>query len=170
MNLTDCNVGSRKRRNVRDNLFVINAIMNPSKQNLKEALDVSVYDVIKCFDSLWVQECIIDMYDAGVRNDKLNVLHLLNQNALVAVKTSSGLSERRSISNVIMQGTVLGGMFCTTTVDKLGKYKYENPDSLYMYKGVVGVPALEIVDDIIDIQKCGVNAVKSSALIKGTRD
>ena len=50
-------------------------------------------------------------------------------------------------------------------MDKLGKYKYEDPDSLYMYKGVVGVPALEMVDDIIDIQKCGVNAVKSNAII-----
>ena len=29
--LTDCNVGSRKRRNIRDNLFVINAISNKSK-------------------------------------------------------------------------------------------------------------------------------------------
>jgi hypothetical protein len=26
--LSDCNVGSRKRRNIRDNLFVVNAILN----------------------------------------------------------------------------------------------------------------------------------------------
>ena len=31
-NLTDCNVGSRKKRNIRDNLFVVNAIMNSSKK------------------------------------------------------------------------------------------------------------------------------------------
>ena len=30
--LTDCNVGSRKRRNIRDNLFVVNAILNESKE------------------------------------------------------------------------------------------------------------------------------------------
>ena len=29
-NLTNCNVGARRGRNVRDNLFVINAIMNQS--------------------------------------------------------------------------------------------------------------------------------------------
>ena len=60
-NLTDCNVGYMKRRNVRDNLFVINAIMNATKQNSKEALDVSVYDVKKCFDSLWLRETINDL-------------------------------------------------------------------------------------------------------------
>ena len=32
-NLTDGNVGSRKRRNVRDNLFVINSVMNEAKFN-----------------------------------------------------------------------------------------------------------------------------------------
>ena len=48
--LTDCNVGSRKGRNIRDNLFVINAIANASKHNTKEATDINVYDVMKCFD------------------------------------------------------------------------------------------------------------------------
>ena len=124
-----------------------------------------MYDVAKCFDSLWVQECINDMFDAGIQNDKLNLLHLLNENAQVAAKTSSGLTERKDIPNIIMQGTVWGGMFCTTTMDKLGKYKYENPDMLYMYKNKVGVPALEMVDDILDVQKCGVDAIKSNALI-----
>ena len=64
-----------------------------------------------------------------------------------------------------MQGTVWGGMFCTTTMDKLGKFKYENPDSLFKYKGIIGVPALEMVDDIIDIQNCGVDAISSNALV-----
>jgi hypothetical protein len=59
-NLTYCNVGARKRRNVRDNLFVINAIMNASKQDPKQALDVNVYDVKKCYDLLWLEETIND--------------------------------------------------------------------------------------------------------------
>ena len=43
--LTDCKVGSRKRRNIRDNLFVINAITNEAKQKNKKACDVCVYDI-----------------------------------------------------------------------------------------------------------------------------
>ena len=41
--LTDCNVGARKERNIRDNIFVINAIMNSIKNNKEGA-----YDVKKC--------------------------------------------------------------------------------------------------------------------------
>ena len=46
---------------MRDNLFVIDAKMNATKQNSEEALDVSVYDVKKCFDSLWLKETINDL-------------------------------------------------------------------------------------------------------------
>ena len=53
-NLTDCNVGSRNKRNIRDNLFVINAIMNNSKRGSGKACDICVYDIRKCFDSLWM--------------------------------------------------------------------------------------------------------------------
>ena len=31
-----------------------------------------------------------------------------------------------------------------------------NPDLLFKYKGVVDVPPLEMVDDIVTVQKCGV--------------
>ena len=30
-NLSDCNVGNRKGRNIRDNLFVLNAVLNSTK-------------------------------------------------------------------------------------------------------------------------------------------
>ena len=41
--LTDCKVGSRKRRNIRDNLFVINAITNEAKQKKQKKHVMSVY-------------------------------------------------------------------------------------------------------------------------------
>ena len=62
-NLTDANVGARKNRNIRDNIFVLNAIMNSIKENEK-ALDFQVYDIEKCFDSLWLQKVINCLYDA----------------------------------------------------------------------------------------------------------
>ena len=88
-NLTDANVGSRKGRNVRDNLVVLYAIMNSVKTGNEEPCDLGVYDVIKCFDALWNQECINDLWDAGCQNDKLHLLSLGNKSASVAIKTPS---------------------------------------------------------------------------------
>ena len=61
-NLTDCNVGARKGRNIRDNIFVLNAITNSVRKGGEEDIDIQVYDVQTCFDSLWLQDCINDIF------------------------------------------------------------------------------------------------------------
>ena len=84
-NLSDGNVGSRKRRNVRDNLFVVNSIMNEAKQMKSQAIDIDVYDVAKCFDTMWLIESINDLYEAGIQNEKLCLMYLSNKNAQFAI-------------------------------------------------------------------------------------
>ena len=164
-NLTDCNVGSRKRRNIRDNLFVINAISNESKQKDGEACDICIYDIRKCHDSLWLHECINDLWDLGIRNDKLALLYLENESAQIVVKTSSGTTEQITINNKIMQGTVWAGLMCTSTMDKLGKEVYDDPSLVYKYRGTVDVPPLEMVDDVITTSKCGTTTVTLNATV-----
>ena len=56
-NLSDANAGARKGRNNRDNLFLVNAVMNSVKRGTEEAIDICAYDAKKCFDSLWTYEC-----------------------------------------------------------------------------------------------------------------
>ena len=53
------------------------------------------------------------------------------------------------MNEIIMQGTVWGSLFCTVSIDQLGKKAYAMPDILYNYKGVQ-IPPLGMVDD-----KCG---------------
>ena len=153
-NLTDSNVGARRKRNIRDNIFVLNAVINSQKKKHEEALDIQVYDVEKCFDSLWLKEVISCLYEAGLQNDKLPLLFLENRNAQVAVKTWGGISERASISEIIMQGSVWGSICCVALMDKLGKYVYEHKELQYYYKGLVGCPPLQMVDDILTLQTC----------------
>ena len=133
-NLTDANVGARKNRNIRDNIFVINAIMNSLKENEK-TLDFQVYDIEKCFDSLWLQEVINCLYDAGLNNDKLHLLFFENNNARMAVKTNERISKRVSIQNIFMQGSVSGSLCCVVVMEKLSKLLYNKQELLYKYKG-----------------------------------
>ena len=120
--LTDCNVGSRKQRNIRDHILVMNAVLNYVTNGDEEPLDCQVYDVDvdKCHDSLWIHEVINDLFDAGFQNDKLSLLFLENSSAQIAIKTSSGMSRRTTIQNIIMQGTVWANLCCTVLMDKLG--------------------------------------------------
>ena len=67
-NLTDSNVGARKGRNIRDNIFVLNAVTNSVVKGNAEPVDIQLYDVEKCFDALWMEECINDVF--GSRSEQ----------------------------------------------------------------------------------------------------
>ena len=86
------------------------------------------------------------------------------KNAKIVVKTPTGISKRETI-NIVMQATVWGSLFCTASMDKLRKLMYENEEPLYKYKGVIDVPILGMVDDIMSIQKCSVKAVEAIAVV-----
>ena len=149
-NLSDSNVGARRGRNIRDNIFVINAILNQAVRKKLSGIDVQIFDAYKCFDKLWAKECINDVFESGFSNDKLPLLVMENTNAQVAVKTATGTTRRMEVSDVVMQGTVWGSLLCTTTMDKLGKLAYQTPEHLYKYHGVP-IPPLGMVDDIVSV-------------------
>ena len=50
-------------------------------------------------------------------------------------------------------------------MDQLGKYVYNNPEYTYKYKGVVEVPSLGMVDDVLCLQKCSADTVKMNSLV-----
>ena len=164
-NLTDSNVGGRRGRNIRDNIFVLKAIIKAVKKGEDEACDVIVTDVEKCFDALWAQECINTLYEFGLNNDKLVLLYEETKTAYIAIKTSTGLTARESIQNVIMQGTVFGSIICTTVMDKLEKIFYDDKTLLYKYKNEVDVPVLGMVDYVLCVAKCSSEAIKCNATI-----
>ena len=94
--LTDSNVGARKSRNIRDNIFVLSAILNDV---------INGNDVAKCFDALWLEEAVSGLYESGLTNDKLSLLYLENELCKVAVKTPARLSRRLEIPRIVLQGT-----------------------------------------------------------------
>ena len=70
----------------------------------------ALYDAKKCFDSLWAQDYLNDIFDAGCVDDNFVLLHLGTQNANVSIKTYHGITKRVNIKNIIMQGRVFGSL------------------------------------------------------------
>ena len=77
-------------------------------------------------------------------------MRIAKSSAKVAIKTSTGLTQRMNIGKTIIQGAVLESHICTSTMDQLPKLAYKNPEDLYLYKGVP-IPHLEMVDDILTV-------------------
>ena len=165
--LTDANVGARKHRSCRDNLFVIGAVSNSVINGLSKPIQVQSMDIMKCFDKLWLEASINALYEAGLQHDILNLLYIENEKADIAVKVNNIQSKRFSVRNVVMQGSVWGGIKCTTLMDKLSKIMNSKDTLMYKYRGDpnIGIGVLGMIDDNVGIAECGMNSIEKNAII-----
>ena len=157
-NMSDSNIGARKERNIRDHLFIVYGIMNSVMHGDEEPVDIQIYDVEKCFDKLWLEDCLLDLYDTlppEGRNDKLSLLYKMNQENFVSVKTAAGLTDRINLKNIVMQGGKWGPIKCSNTMDHIGKKFQKEDKHLYLYKGCIKVLPLAMIDDLLVIAPCG---------------
>ena len=164
--MSDSQIGGRKGKNVRNHIWVLNGIIcDVLSTKKKTPVDIQIVDYKQCFDTLWLEECLNDLYDSGVKDDKLALLYNINSHVKVAVKTPVGITDRKSLFNVITQGDVFGPIICSNLVDIFGKeclvdYKYN-----YSYKGLVDIPPLGMVDDLVCVSTCGHRSVMLNGFI-----
>ena len=154
--MSDSNIGARKKKNIRNHIFVVNSIIHDvlSKKS-KEPVDIMVLDYKQMFDSECLFECMNDLYEAGVTDDVFALLYEANKENFVAVNTPNGLSRREAFKEIIMQGDVLAPLISSLQVDTMGKECLVEGKHLYFYKNVVPVPPLGLVDDVFTISPCG---------------
>ena len=145
LNMSDSNIGARKKMNIRNHIFVLNGIINEALKTGK-SVDIQILDYRQCFDSMWMEDCINDLYDYGVKSPNLALIYEANKVNKVAVMTPNGLTTRTNVEQIVMQGEVFGSLECSVTVDTIGKECLAKGKYLYFYKGVE-VPPLAMVDD-----------------------
>ena len=163
--MSDSQVGARTEYNIRNHLFVLYSVANSVINKESDAIDIHMYDLYKCFDSLWLEECCNNLYEAGVCDDKLALIYEGNMINRVAVKTPAGLTERMEINRIVTQGGVTGPLCCAVHTDCIGKESLMKHEHVYLYKNRVQIPALAMIDDIAQISVCGVESVKDNAYI-----
>ena len=89
--MSDSQVGARKGKNVRNHIWILNGIFNDVLSSKKKRpIDIEIFDYQQCFDGLWLEECMNDMYDGGLQDDEFALLYNVNTYVNVAVKTPVG--------------------------------------------------------------------------------
>ena len=163
------NIGARRNRNIWDQLFVSNGVLNDIQQNKKNSngIDLGIYDISKCFDKMWYTETSNDLFKAGVQDDTFILVTNSNKDCQVAVKTPWGsLTERVTLKELEMQGTVLSNIKCSVQIDSLGKDCITENLGLYMYKDCINIPPLSMVDDVVTVSNCGTDSIKVNAIVQ----
>ena len=105
-------------------------------------IDIQLFRVIKYLDKLWREESINDLYEANLNNDKLVLLYAENQKNSISVKTPYGKTQKFSIENTI----IFGSLKCTTSMNQLGANAYKTGTPLLTYKETVKIPSLGMID------------------------
>ena len=105
-------MGARKCKNIRDNIFVLGLIVNSVLNGNEDPIPVQVGDVEKCFDKLWLQKTTNDLFEAGLKNYKLNLLFLENRNA---IKVNNKVTRKINIRDTEMQDYNSGLDYCSAS-------------------------------------------------------
>ena len=99
-NMSNSNIGARKKRNIKNHLFIIYAIINSVTKSESNCIDIQIYDLVKAFDVLWLQDSMNDLWDTlpdKAQDDRLGLVYQLSKENLGTVNTAVGQTDRVSI-------------------------------------------------------------------------
>ena len=167
-NMSDSNIGSHKKRNIKDHLLIMHGVINSVIKGKEEPIDIQVYDLEKAFDALWLEDCLNDVFDnlsPENQNDKVSLLYESSKVNMVAVKTAVGLTDRINVPTVVQQGGTLGPILCSNSIDTIGKKCKNMSKHYYLYKKSVRIFPLAFVDDLGGISKCGSQSLSLNSFI-----
>ena len=85
-NMTKFQTGGWNGKGVVDNLFTLRGIIDPAKY-LGRELWLTFYDIEKCFDRLWLEDCINSLWDNGVADEILYLIFMMNRRANIVIRT-----------------------------------------------------------------------------------
>ena len=118
-NIDKSQAGSRSGRSTADQTFLLRSGVDHSKF-LNKPLYVTLYDFSQCFDSLWLDDCILALHKLGINNEVLSLIKLLNSECNITVKTPVGTTDEFRVDNIVQQGSVSGGILCSASTGNRG--------------------------------------------------
>ena len=93
-----------------------------------------------------LKKAICDVYDTGLTNDSLSLLYQANSSVSMAVNTPSGLSDRQTIEDSVLQGDTFGSILASVQADCIAK-EVEKAGCGYKFKNTLPISMLGLVDD-----------------------
>ena len=158
-------MGARKRKGCRNNILILNGIIHEVVTNKKtEPVVLQIYDYRQMFDAISLEEAISDAFDVGIKDDDLILIYKANREIQMAINTPNGLTNRQSLSNVVLQGDTWGSLLASIQVDKICK-DVESSGYGYKFKNILPVSMLALVDDMVGITSAGFTAQQMNAAI-----
>ena len=105
LSISQC--GGRRGVSTADNIMAVSAQVERNKI-LNRNTYLFFADAVKCFDKLWLKNCLLNMNNKGFPPYDTALLHYLNHQATISVNTPFGDTDDFTVHNVVKQGTISG--------------------------------------------------------------
>ena len=163
--MSDSQMGGRKGKGCRNNIFIINGIIHDVLSSKKKTpVVLQIYDYSQMFDSIDLKQAISDIYEAGLKDDNLALVYRANEEIFMAVNTPGGISERQTLTDIVLQGDTFGSILASVQVDSIGQECLQSGYG-YLYKDCLPVGMLGLVDDTIGVTEVGYKAQMMNAFM-----
>ena len=148
--------GSRTNRGPADSLFLVNGMIDHAKY-LHKQLFLTFYDYSTCFDSLWLEDSMISLWNLGITNEMFSLIFRMNENSIIRVKTPFGMSAPFSSPRIVKQGSVLSSNLCSSSTAELCDTNVTGGTMI----GSLFISNLLYVDDTTDVNEDTAEVVDS---------
>lgn len=139
--------GAQKGKGTIDNMMTIMAVQNNNKR-LKQNTYMVYADAYKCFDKLWLRDCLVDLRTCGVREKEIMAIYQTNRRASIQIQCPAGVTDEIEVNEIVKQGTVLGPLLCCVSTQKINEV---GPANVTILSPEVSTQALTYVDDIAGV-------------------
>ena len=136
--------GGTKGKTTVDHVIVMSEIVRRNRKMGKKTY-VVFGDAVKCFDKLWLKDCLLEMHNAGCNLQDIQMMYKLNNETEITVDTPLGKTKKLRVEEIVKQGTVLGPDLCcieTDAINKIGESQERN-----LGEQIIGI--LVFVDDVM---------------------
>ena len=123
MKLSALQNGGVSKRSIQDDLFIVNHTIYKYRKE-KKNLYLLFSDIEKCFDNLWLKDCIIELVRHGTPIQEAMFIYEMNKNVKAIVKTPVGDTDEIELEEIVRQGTVGGNKLCIVSTDRINKMGY----------------------------------------------
>ena len=83
-----------------DNLIIMNTIAENQRAQ-KLSTNMFFADAVKCFDKLWLKDCLLEMYNLGYDPNTLKILCEMNKEIDIIIRTPVGNTDNIQVKEVV---------------------------------------------------------------------
>ena len=162
--LSPLQTGGVEERSTIDNFMTVLAIIERNTY-MGKATYVTFADVEKCFDKLWLEDGITDLWKSGMKTRDCMAIKKLNEIAEAVVDTPVGRTKEIILKNTVRQGTVNGPAICAVSMDTVNKIGY---NVVTQYGPKLEIQIVAYVDDLARAGSCTTadNTIKNCSIME----